>query len=312
MQPNLQRQNKTMNKFFLVICYLFLTVSFGVKLQAQNNVISEGERRELEERFKKLKTFYIADDGTVVYNLSANETQNDSLNNNTTKQETTPVKKEPTRVKVKVDVNEDGEYVVKTEEPDYTLNEAQELDPVHESIIYSASTEEIETETPVVNRATGAEVMSEFGLSPSKGKSQVKKGETPSTKRIVKKQEPNLKSLEEATLVVEDILETLRKEQSQNNIKRKNSIQGRLSGGVNSVKQGRNTYDLTEYSDESKTDDIADVGEDYDTPTYYINGVKSDETEYKKLKSKDIHKRQRKVSRSNPHGEWWVETRVQK
>lgn len=305
-----------MNKFFLVICCLFLTVSFEIKLQAQNNVISESERRELEERFKKLKTFYIADDGTVVYNISVNETQDESQNNDITKTETTPAKQKPARIKVKVNVNEEGEYVVKTEEPDYTLNEVQELDPVHESVIYSANTEEEESETPTVNRATGAEVMSEFGLSPSKEnpQPQVKKAEASATKRTVKKQEPNLKSLEEATLVVEDILEALRKEQSQNNIRRKNSIQGRLSGGVNAVRQGRNTYNFTEYSDnESRVDDdVTASEEDSGTPTYYINGVKSDESEYKKLKSKDILKRQRRVSRSNPHGEWWVETRVQK
>lgn len=293
-----------MNKKTLVIYCLLLVVGFGIKLQAQSNVISEEERRELEERFKKLKTFYIADDGTVVYNPVVEEAQNGTSETNEVF-----VKKQPARVKVKVNVNEDGEYVVKTEEPDYTLNEREELYPVHESVVYSVSAEADEADVPaVVNRATGAEITS----SSSKVKPQVRKEESTPSKRTVKKQEPNLKSLEEAVLVVEDILETLRKEQSLNNTKRKNSIQGRLSGGVNSVRQSKNTYDLSEYTSEINSEDDTVTEEESDSPTYYINGVRSDESEYKKLKSKDILKRQRKVSKTNPHGEWWVETRVQK
>lgn len=299
-----------MNTRIIIIFALLSLIGLRAVSIAQN-VISDEERRQLEERFKELKTFYIADDGTVVFNHTAAEESEDGQA--TQAQQQGASKQQPARVKVKVNVNEDGEYVVTTEkEEDYSYIENEsELYPVHESVLYTEEEKQDNNQSAVVGFATGEEIMRESSRSEKSVNASAKNEEKTTKVRAPKKNEPNLKSIEEATMVVEDILESLRKQQKQLNSQgRRGSMSDKIAGGVSSVRRDKYTHDLG-YMQEDTTENNDVVEEGDGVPTYYINGVKSEEAEFKKLKTRDILKKERKISKSNPHGEWWVETRVQ-
>lgn len=271
---NKRRMKTMMHKiiyFILLICFPSIVLS-----QTQTS-ISAGERLELEKKFQALKTYYIDDDGTVVYRYSDNASEEEAQQ---------PAQKAPSRVKVKVQVDEEGSYVVTTEQPDYTISENDsKLHSIPENIQLKDDLEKKEIEK-----------------EHQKLKSSRVQKET--SARKASRRESSYKSLEEAAMDLDDLINEYKRMQNQAQNKRGNSLSKKLSGGVDSSIR-------RDYSKEFADDDDG-VEEDHSygsEPTYYINGVQVEAEEYKKLKPEDIRHKERRASKANPNGEWWVQTK---
>ena len=277
-----------------VLC-LLLFICFSTIIKSQTSITSE-ERQKLEERFKDLKTFQIGNDGTVIYNYG------DTINSSTL---TTPqsTKDQSARVKVKVSINEDGEYVITTEEPDYVLPKNE---PVHYPI-QEKSNISVEDDDTQYHFEERFEEKKEVAPKPVSSK-EVKTTERKSSKYKVQ----TYKNLDAAIGAVDDLLEQLKRQKEQEYGRNKNSLSRRASGGVDGSLR-KNSYNFS--AEDEQSDEITESATSVEStevnPTYYVNGVEVTPEEYKKLKAKDILKRERRRSKSNPNGEWWVETRRQ-
>lgn len=262
---------------------LLICLPLTIKGQAQSSISIE-ERMELEKKFSKLKTFYIDDDGTVVYNYESDET---------TKEEEVPSKAKQDRVKVTVNINEDGEYVVTKEQPNYSLTEQDtQLESIPENIQIKDTFEnnrlekEVETAKEVVsdtNKISGEALESDSVTTTSK-------------RKILKRKEPT-KTLEETALELEDLIAEYKRIQDQSK-RRNNSLSSRLSGGVDNSIRKDYSHNL------SDLDGGTEVNEEEIEPAYYINGVEVDASEFKKLKDENIRLKERRRN-----GDWWVQTK---
>ncbi|MFR9165539.1 MAG: hypothetical protein ACLVKO_04625 [Dysgonomonas sp.] len=267
-----------MSNLYRIFCVLFF-ICFCFTIQAQNKGISLEERRSLEEKFKDLKTYAIDDDGTVIFYYQGVE-NNDNF---VTATEESTVK--PT-VKVRVSVNDSGEYVVTKEEQ----NELQNI-PIQEK----------------PQKETHSYPFMESNNSDKKSSIHESNKNVTAKADVFGRREPTYKTLEEAALAVDNLLDELRKQ--QNNTSSKKGLSQKLSRGVDGSLR-KNSYDLKDEDIYSVTDDnkLSDSNSKYDTePIYYINGVKSTTEEFKKLKPDEILRKERKRG-NNSSGEWWVET----
>lgn len=271
------------------VFYLFLLIYLPNTISAQSQtVISAEDRRELEKKFQELKTFYIDDDGTVVYRYNGTAS--------TQQEEQIPEKSTKSRVKIKVNIDEDGEYVITTEQPDYTFSKSEsELQSIPENIQIKDDLEKQKTD----DSSKADEAKSNIDLTNTN-----RNAEDLLDKKNSSRRESRYKSLEEAALDLEDLINEYKRAQGQNR-RANNSLSRKLSGGVDSSIRKDYTQTLMDenaiYEEESES-----YG---DEPTYYVNGVKVEVSEYKKLKPEDIRTKERRASKVNPNGEWWVQTR---
>ncbi|GAB6012964.1 hypothetical protein [Viscerimonas tarda] len=289
-----------MNKTIWVIC---IAVAFGCSplfLSAYNSGekgISAEEKASLEKRFQGLGNFYIDDDGAVVF-----------------QQTTENVETPQAKAKIKVSVNEYGEYVVTSEEPatEYsdsappaTISYGEKLEPVIESV----------SELAVVNDAVDYQNIQPAAISTASVndpkevvESNKKKVETP-TKSASTKRETSYKSMEEAILDVDQLIEELKKQSSQAN-KGKAPLSQKVSGSVDGSLRNK-SYNFKDLDDSSEEEVVVENGdaENDGLPTYYINNIVSTKKDVDNLKKSDILKKVIKRSKSNPNGEWRIETK---
>jgi len=280
---------KRMKTMIYKILYLILFIYLPLAITAQTEtVISSEEKRDLEKKFQGLKTFYIDSDGTVVYRY--NETS-------TTEPEQAATDNKQNRVKVKVNINEDGEYVVTTEQPDYTFSDSEsELHSIPENIQIKDDFEKKKTEK--IDKEVYLESLEDFDTDDNDQIIDIPK------RKALSKKEPTYKTLEEAALALEDLISQYKQQQSQSRNRGGSSLSKKASGGVDSSIRREYTQNFPD-EDTPEYEEVSNGSE----PTYYINGVKADAQEYNKLKPEDIRRKERRASKTNPNGEWWVQTR---
>lgn len=323
-------------RFSIIIILLSLVTS----VMAQSSRIDEDEKKRLENQFKALKTFYINEDGLVVYQKQANEseesefvndddtikpeydqtgdtmtvfvdenTADENLNSEievaednsateiskyippvsvVTNNGITSISKQPINPLFVKKQAKTPDTVIAEKEEDYLYEEAK---PDNEA----AHTEELAT--------NNAEVTPEEESVSSSGK-----------KSVFEKRPPKYKTMEEAALAVEALLDELKKEQAQTT--NSGSMSSRLSGGAKSTLRKRTPANTitSQYSQVNTTPSVnknaySDFGNE---PTYYINGRIADKAEINMLKSKDIINRKivtRNTASGNPNGEVWYDVK---
>jgi len=313
-------------RFSIIIILLSLaTLTF-----AQSSKINNDEKKRLENQFKALKTFYINEDGLVVYQKQGNETEvidDDKVEYNSAGDTLTVYVKDPSESNheentittdfydipateysepVSVDNTYDTPFVNKQPlNPLFIKKEAKTPDMI---VVDNSLEEEIpatqeETEnTPILSVNTEEE---EEGESFDE--------ETTTKKSVFDKRTSKYKTMEEAALAVEALLEDLKKEQAQTS--NSGSMSSRLSGGAKSSLRKKPTsnsstpsYSSTQVS-QTANSSYSDFG---DEPTYYINGRIANKEEIDLLKKKDIVNRQirtRNTQSGNPNGEIWYEVK---
>lgn len=270
-----------MDKTRLRILAIVFVVLFPFILQGQTAITSR-EKRQLEEKFKALKTFYIDDDGTVVYYEKGTSID-------TVVVEPDAVAPVP-RVKVKVSVNESGEFEVTSNEDE--VEEAKQIAVTAGLLRRPVSTDTIKTQEieAVVEEAVVEESLPQ--------------NTTPEPKRDSKNKSV-YPTIEAAKMAVDEKIEELRRQFQQNGkTTRGNSFSEKISGRVDGSLR-RNTYRFNEGNDEN----TADLEDEFNgLPTYYINGERVEKVEADKLKERSILKKEMKRSTKNPNGEIWIET----
>lgn len=140
------------------------------------------------------------------------------------------------------------------------------------------------------------------------------------SERGYEKRQPQYKSIEEAALAVEEMIDELKKKQSQTTTAK--SMSSRLSTGANRAAlrkkplsnstMNASGYGYTDTSAQPKPAETVqapdnDWGEE---PTYYINGTEVERADVEQLKKKDIVNKQFKIRNTtsgNPNGEVWYE-----
>ncbi len=132
------------------------------------------------------------------------------------------------------------------------------------------------------------------------------------------RQPAQYRTMEEAALAVEALLDDLRKKQTQTS--GAGSMSSRLAGGAGRAtlrkKSATNSsfQDATDYTSENSSTTIVDesASEFGSEPTYYINGKEVGKTEINKLRKKEIISREvrtRNTVSGNPNGEVWYEVK---
>lgn len=273
--------------------------------------ISAEEKRRLENQFKDLKTFYIADDGTVVYQQP--------VGGDSTQQTSIPTAYQFSETSRQDSASESGSiHEVVVEESNTAgaitaLNLSTESYSDTESIsntgkvYYSKEANYLPVQTQVVVEVQNNNV----NTAENESLTEIDNSEPIVKHSVFRKKEikSSYNSLEEAAMAVDAKLEELMKEQqSLKSTGRRSSM-----SSINSVKDVRNMRrSSSSYS--SNTSDLpssATLSRDTNAngeAVYYINGVMVTKEDIDRLKSNEILKKQIKSGRTNPNGEIWVET----
>ncbi|MDU1905687.1 MAG: hypothetical protein E6772_12975 [Dysgonomonas sp.] len=312
---------------FSIIIILLSLATFAF---AQSSKINNDEKKRLENQFKALKTFYINEDGLVVYQKQGNEAEvidDDKVEYNNTGDTLTVYVKDASESNHEENTTTDFYDIPATEysEPvsvdntyDTPFINKQPLNPLFikkeaktpDMIVVDNSSEE---EIPVVQKETISSPVLSANTNEAEEESEIFEEETPTKKSVFDKKTSKYKTMEEAALAVEALLEDLKKEQAQ--IGNSGSMSSRLSGGVRSSlrKKPASSSSTPRYSStqasQTSNSSYSDFG---DEPTYYINGRIADKEEIDLLKKKDIVNRQirtRNTQSGNPNGEIWYEVK---
>jgi len=348
--------------------------------------IDEEERKRLENQFKALKTFYINDDGLVVYQTQPTDqtaTNDDNAAETTSQETSSEVYSEPSYTTTTPVETESAIPVVSRNETEYSENSASVVEPSNTSTSgnYGSNVfmnkkpvnsltiqtrtepkqpepqpEPVSTGTITVNRSqwgeseaapsnistieeqksnlsTPVEATTTIAetISPEEAE-EVRpsaKSTVTSKKSIFEKNPSKYKNMEEAALAADALLEQLKKEQAQSS--GSGSMSSRIArgaGGRSTLRKqvlldesimNDNSYDNSSgYNNSSSTTSQSNrtqtiiEPEEYDIPTYYINGQRVDKAEVDALNKKDIISREirtRNTVSGNPAGEVWYEVR---
>lgn len=187
------------------------------------------------------------------------------------------------------------------------------------SPIITASEEQVDN-----SPKTSAKSATQANADTSSKTSQPKTTTSKKTSVFDKNKRPSqYKTMEEAALAVEALLDDLRKEQSQTT--GAGSMSSRLSGGAGRATLRKKPSTNPSYSSSSSdnsggsttpaiindNDDTSEFGTE---PTYYINGKEVDKIEVNKLRKKEIISREvrtRNTVSGNPNGEVWFEVKYE-
>lgn len=302
-----------MRYFITLALFAFATIALG-----QDNVttkISDAEKKRLENEFKALGSFYIDDSGVVVYQAQPKVRENtESHNQDKDKEEsvdeksnvqesveTTPVKEKKNDTKpISVTNN-----VTKTDVlPIINHNNIDSTQVVKQS---TNAVKNNSTDKPQLVQSTKASnnVKQTNKVSLSTKASLNKKKSILNQRR-----ESQYKSMEEAALAVEALLEELKKEERKTTSS--GSMSTKLSMGVNkSLRKKISTVEPTISEPKQEQEEVSDkFGIE---PSYFINGEEVTKTAVAKLNKKDIIRREIRVRNTvtgNPNGEIWYEVKT--
>lgn len=150
------------------------------------------------------------------------------------------------------------------------------------------------------------------GISQEEAKKKYKKYNS------YEKRPSTYKSIEEAALAVDAMIEELKKKQGQATGAR--SMSSRLSTGANRASlrkkplSSTSIYNQYDSKPENKPSTSSSTNDQYDEwgdePTYYINGTEVEQSDVNLLKKKDIIRKEFKIRNTvsgNPNGEIWYE-----
>lgn len=320
--------------------------------------VNNNKEEQSENQYKTSSNFYINSDGLVVYKRSGSVTQSaDSVHQTTTidynavtgDNETQPqsspviVKKRAYTENESLSQNEEVEPVLikpitKTPVNNYSAEESSEENTsyatvkktsvgavkkealtVDESISLNSRSGDVNSlddesvNTEVVNHSMQERKDSkQSAVSTEDAKKKYKKYNS------YEKRPSQYKSIEEAALAVDAMIEELKKGQGKSTGAK--SMSSRLSTGANRAslrkKPLSNASFSSNYGTESKrnkpsvsnsTESNGDWG---DEPTYYINGTEVEQRDVDLLKQKDIIRKEFKIRNTisgNPNGEVWYE-----
>lgn len=317
--------------------------------------IDEKERQRLENQFKALKTFYIDDDGVVVYQVSKSNTENQSEE---TPKETINIVPATQKTASDSNLKKDESVDDGSANPRYMNNYSSKSDSDRngDAIKDSESTKSEKPTNPVFVEKTAIESKNSYSVMdvtkeilPDKETSKqettrIQKLLTPSQRKekkdtdtveesgvdeknrdskvvdkksVFDKRPSKYKSLEEAALAAEALLESLKKEQGYS--ANAGSMSSRLSGGASKASfRNKTSGDVQPpvykqsivNSDSEKKTETESTTSFGNEPTYYINGKQVDKAEVDKLRKKDIVNREIRVKNTiseNPNGEIWYE-----
>lgn len=326
--------NKSRMRLSLTLILLSCVSIVTAQGYNKNSGINEAEKKRLESQFKELKTFYINDDGLVVYHPGAEpsvDTQNNDTNNNADyTQAESPVSAQETGESEERNLIEDyqptrssvtsASGVVSLSKKAVNHNDSKTIDiPAAENTVVDTQETGIEAEKNTVETKV-ANTKSE-----NKDEKKVASTEKKSIFDKSKQKERQYKTLEEAALAAQALLDNLKKEQSHSNNSR--SMSSRLAQGAKSTLRKKplsssSPYDpyasIDDQSAQNKSMSISTtlegeyISEFGDEPTYYINGQEADKSEVDKLRKKDIVSKEVRVRNTiskNPNGEVWYEVR---
>ncbi|QIK59910.1 hypothetical protein G7050_08745 [Dysgonomonas sp. HDW5A] len=366
----LTEMNKKMKLSVTIVLLSIASYAFAQSpnRDSRSTKIDENEKKRLENQFKSLNTFYINDDGLVVYQTQSSsttqkeeETPADTTSHTTSTPQNVKTEESESNYLIKDD-SEDTKItpiekplstrIVSPAEPIRTEATTQEKAPVRSSIIRkealkptevlshkeSASNNATETNTEVGTRSTTiknspitlaneeqADNVTVTKVNTNNNQISKEANKTAQTKTTSKKTSvfnkkytPQYKTMEEAALAVEALLEDLRKEQAQTTSA--GSMSSRLSGGAGRAtlrkKPATNPSYANNNSDNTTTNITNVVDEETSEfghePTYFINGKEVDKIEVNRLRKKEIinkEVRTRNTVSGNPNGEVWYEVK---
>lgn len=360
------------NKMKLSVTIVLLFIASYAFAQSPNRdsrstKIDENEKKRLENQFKSLNTFYINDDGLVVYQTQGNSTiqkeeenQSDTTDNTASAPQNTKIKEDEGSYLIKED-NQDtqetpierplSKRVTSAAESTKTETNNKEKAPARAGIIRKEALKptEILSNREPVNNNNKVEANTETGIKSSTIKNSPitfgseeqtdnipkaitnntqpkteanKTGQTKSTPKKSSvfnknKYTSQYKTMEEAALAVEALLEDLRKEQAQTTSA--GSMSSRLSGGAGRASLRKKPATSPSYSNNTDNTSIntatvidEETSEFGNEPTYFINGKEVDKIEVNRLRKKEIinkEVRTRNTVSGNPNGEVWYEVK---
>ncbi|WP_146212697.1 hypothetical protein [Dysgonomonas alginatilytica] len=324
---------------------------------SRSTKIDENEKKRLENQFKTLNNFYIDDDGLVVYQTQENQSsksqeetpvtttgKTSSASENVKSQESekqhskkeespkaksTPIEK-PINNPQTVSSNESQAPATNRASTSSGIIRKEALRPT-EAITDTRASERVSTETgsetrtiknsPIITQQREELPQPETKLAETNTKNTAPAKSTAKKSSVFdKKVKPSqFKTMEEAALAVEALLEDLRKEQSQTTSA--GSMSSRLSGGAGRStlrkKPATNPSYNTDSSSEATPKKNQTIIEEEESPfgnepTYYINGKEVDRVEVNRLRKKEIiskEVRTRNTVSGNPNGEVWYEVK---
>lgn len=315
---------------------------------SRSTKIDENEKKRLENQFKALNTFYINDDGLVVYQTqpnSASQKDNTSSSDNKAKEENGQylIKEESDDHNQKVSSSNNQPYKERTE------RQSSQRAPISSNIIKKEALKPSDTtdNREITNNKTKSSYKEKEETSSSnirnspirladddqkeassssnladKADIEANKAKQISKKSSVfnkNKRPSQYKTMEEAALAVEALLEDLRKEQAQTTSA--GSMSSRLSGGAGRATLRKRPATNPSYSNTSSNeptsnknqmvvdDEVSEFGYE---PSYFINGKEVDKVEVNRLRRQQIinkEVRTRNTVTGNPNGEIWYEVK---
>lgn len=323
---------------------------------SRSTKIDETEKKRIENQYKALNNFYIDDDGLVVYQTQSrnnqqgvNEVSTDTINQTSPKEVT-----KETEGKLLTEESKHSNNLVEkkpisrnTTPSEERINSkhlaSQDKSPVRPNIIKKEASKPTEARiseipadkeptednsrtiinSPITEQEEDNKLATNTPKKNNEKANQTSKSKGKKTSIFDKKQySPQYKTMEEAALAVEALLEDLRKEQVQTT--GAGSMSSRLAGGAgrgtlrkkpstNPSYSSNNTN--SENSSSRNTNSSTFIDEEsafgYE-PSYFINGNEVEKSEVNRLRKKQIinkEVRTRNTVTGNPNGEVWYEVK---
>ncbi len=321
---------------------------------AQSTKINEEEKARLENQFKALKTFYINDDGLVVYRSQENEPETNTTietveqDNYSNQVEPQPAPSQNIPVinrNVTEDTSARNDYQPSYSSPSTSGSRgvvSLSKRPVNPDMVITESKvirQEVPTTVypePVINeekkelpKPAEIKATNETIAEQPEEKATAQPTKSSRKKSVFDKPPLKYKDMEEAAMAVDDLLEKLKKEQSQTS--NSGSMSSRIARGAGKSSLRKQTISDSDYLNDmgvsqsnrgvsrvtqSMMDQLPyeeDGGEVIvPIPTYFINGQEVEKSVVDGLRKKDIIRREirtRNTISGNPAGEVWIEVR---
>lgn len=324
----------TIALLFIASCIFAQSVDQG----SRTTKIDEKEKRRIENQYKSLTNFYVDDDGLVVYQPQSNSsTENLESSSSSKAVQTESNINDSQYSSEKTEKTSTTKVVSKIDSPDENSVVANDKSPVRPAIIKKevvkisevSSVDKSTDKEDEVDLAVKKKTVVHIEENDVDGDLEVKTVKTTKTEKKEskktsvfdkKKYTPQYKTMEEAALAVEALLEELKKDQVKST--GAGSMSSRLSGGAGRAtlrKKPASNLSFSTVSTSSNSRENNAFGEvDLSTsefgyhPTYYINGKEVEKVEVDRLRKKEIitkEVRTRNTASGNPNGEIWYEVK---
>lgn len=330
-----------MKKLSTILLTLSLTSTIAVAQNTNGSSVNANSSNQSENTNNLASDFYVDSDGLIVYRRSTatavtntntspvatNNQEQATAEPNNSRSTSKPISKGRDRLyEDQTASNNETAFVVRNESADASvtpviirkkaikITDSVDVRPAQEEAKETATSEPMPQS---INFTRTPEKTTSNKISQEEAKRKYTKF------KKYEKQESQYKSIEEAALAVDALLEDLKKSQNQTSGSR--SMSSRLSTGANRTGlkkkplSSSSTYTppptSSMTSSASQQTETSDSFSEWDSePTYYINGNEVEKNEVDQLRSKDIISKQIKMRNTrsgNPNGEVWYEVKKQ-